>query len=342
MPSLISPELSRVILLLLIVSTHLKWRQLLTSIVPDPYLDEVFHIPQAQAYWNGKWGQWNPKITTPPGLYLFSYAVNSVTSWCSTKDLELGTEDLRFTNFLLLYLLLVALYVWTAVAKREVHHDAVMQREFRIVLFPLFFFFSGLYYTDLLSALTVVVTYVFWSASQKSSGSPTLYQSLHLVSGLAALATRQTNVFWVAVYLGGLQVVKTVKREAGVTRIHDPPMSEAFFEGQSAWTGLVLALIVLDFLITSISIAQNGISILPQLLVDLWPSLALMLSFAAFVLYNGGVVLGTCPSSYLPQRCTDCCRRQVQPHRSSAPASAPLLLPIHRFLLLARPITSRL
>lgn len=340
MPSLISPELSRVILLVLTVSTHLKWRQLLTAIVPEPYLDEVFHIPQAQAYWNGKWGQWDPKITTPPGLYLLSYAVNSVRSRCTTKGFELGTEELRFMNFLLLYWLLLALYLWTAVTKREVHHDAVMQREFSIVLFPLFFFFSGLYYTDLLSALTVVVTYVFWSASQKSSASPALYQSLHLVSGLAALATRQTSVFWVAVYLGGLQLVKTVKREAGITRIHDPPMSEAFFEGQSAWTGLVLALIVVDFLITSISIAQNGISILPQLLVDLWPSLALMLSFAAFILYNGGVVLGTCPDSNLVHLHTDCTRRQIQPHRSSAPTSAPLLLHIHRFLLLAGPVTS--
>ena len=216
-------------------------------------------------------------------------------SWCSKEAFELRTEELRLTNFVLLYLLLVALYVWTAITKREVHHEAVMQREFSVAMFPLFFFFSGLYYTDLLSALTVVVTYVFWSASQRSGDSRALYQALHLVSGLAALATRQTNVFWVAVYLGGLQVVKTVKREAGITRVHDPPMSEAFFEGQSEWTGLELALTGLDFLITSISMAQNGISLLPRLLVDLWPSLALLVSFAAFILYNGGVVLGTCP-----------------------------------------------
>ena len=221
-------------------------------------------------------------------------------SRCSKEGFELGTEELRLTNFVLLYLLLVALYIWTAVTKKKVHHEAVIQREFSVAIFPLFFFFSGLYYTDLLSALTVVVTYVFWSASQRSGDSRALYQALHFVSGLAALATRQTNVFWVAVYLGGLQVVKTVKREAGITRVHDPPMSEAFFEGQSEWTGLELALTVVDFLITCISMAQNGISLLPRLLVDLWPSLALLVSFAAFILYNGGVVLGTCPCSNSP------------------------------------------
>lgn len=33
--------------------------------------DEVFHIPQAQAYCEGKFGIWDDKITTPPGLYVF-------------------------------------------------------------------------------------------------------------------------------------------------------------------------------------------------------------------------------------------------------------------------------
>lgn len=30
--------------------------------------DEPFHIPQVQAYCNGDWSYWDPKITTPPGL----------------------------------------------------------------------------------------------------------------------------------------------------------------------------------------------------------------------------------------------------------------------------------
>ena len=32
--------------------------------------DEPFHVPQAQAYCNGEWSTWDPKITTPPGLYV--------------------------------------------------------------------------------------------------------------------------------------------------------------------------------------------------------------------------------------------------------------------------------
>lgn len=30
--------------------------------------DEVFHIPQAQKYCEGKFLEWDDKITTPPGL----------------------------------------------------------------------------------------------------------------------------------------------------------------------------------------------------------------------------------------------------------------------------------
>ena len=32
--------------------------------------DEPFHVPQAQAYCKGDYWSWDPKITTPPGLYV--------------------------------------------------------------------------------------------------------------------------------------------------------------------------------------------------------------------------------------------------------------------------------
>jgi alpha-1,2-glucosyltransferase len=38
------------------------------SVVKEPYMDEPFHVPQAQAYCAGNWSQWDDKITTPPGL----------------------------------------------------------------------------------------------------------------------------------------------------------------------------------------------------------------------------------------------------------------------------------
>jgi DIE2/ALG10 family len=67
------------------------WLAQVTKYVPEPYLvislsssinlrrrsiikrltplqDEVFHIPQAQAYCRGEFNVWDPKLTTPPGL----------------------------------------------------------------------------------------------------------------------------------------------------------------------------------------------------------------------------------------------------------------------------------
>ena len=65
------------------------WFLLVTAEVLEPYLvshdcisgpidrplstlqDEVFHIRQALAYWHHQWRVWDPKITTPPGLYVY-------------------------------------------------------------------------------------------------------------------------------------------------------------------------------------------------------------------------------------------------------------------------------
>ena len=36
------------------------------SRVSQPYMDEVFHVPQAQAFCEGRWAHWDDKITTLP------------------------------------------------------------------------------------------------------------------------------------------------------------------------------------------------------------------------------------------------------------------------------------
>lgn len=193
----------------------------------------MFHVPQAQAYWQGNWTRWDPKITTPPGLYVFSYLVNSTRDFFY-YNFTPSINEWRAINVFLQYLLIFALYILAAVGRKTVDHHSVLQREFSIIVFPLIFFYSALYYTDLFSIFTVVVAHIFWSASAtctESRRKRTLYQLLHLVAGLVSLSSRQTNIFWVAVYLGGLQVVESVKRNIGASKVHDPPMSEAFFEG---------------------------------------------------------------------------------------------------------------
>lgn len=56
--------------LLFLAVTGLVWQAIVSLWVPEPYLDEFFHIPQAQKYCELRWDEWDDKITTPPGLYV--------------------------------------------------------------------------------------------------------------------------------------------------------------------------------------------------------------------------------------------------------------------------------
>lgn len=210
---------------------HSLWVTAVNSTVPEPYLDEVFHVPQAQAYWAGNWTQWDPKLTTPPGLYVFSHAFNSLSKAISRKEPVQTTEDLRNVSAVLLWLLFVSLRVFRSLRRRD-EMGGILYRELNIMLFPLFFFFSALYYTDLLSALTVMVSYIFWGLGQTTvTSNMVLFRTMHFLSGLFALVTRQTNIFWVAIFLGGLQVVQTV--HLATKSPLSSPVSGAGIEGQS-------------------------------------------------------------------------------------------------------------
>ncbi|KAL2895851.1 Dol-P-Glc:Glc(2)Man(9)GlcNAc(2)-PP-Dol alpha-1 2-glucosyltransferase [Bienertia sinuspersici] len=75
---------------------------LVNRIVPDSYMDEIFHIPQAQQYCKANFKSWDPMITTPPGLYCLSLAhvaslfpgmlllqrISSFSELCSTAILR--------------------------------------------------------------------------------------------------------------------------------------------------------------------------------------------------------------------------------------------------------------
>ena len=52
----------------LFVGLHAAGFAIVTRVAKEPYIDEIFHVPQAQAYCQGHFGYWNDKITTPPGL----------------------------------------------------------------------------------------------------------------------------------------------------------------------------------------------------------------------------------------------------------------------------------
>lgn len=136
------------------------------------------------------------------------------------------------------------------------YHTAI-----NIALFPVIFFFSGLYYTDVASTLVMLVAYRnhLNRVASHSEEPGSLNGLWTVVLGVAALFMRQTNVFWVVVYMGGLEAAHVVKglkpkpvskndtpdfvsenirdsfsfwlRRYAVGDVHDPPVDMAWPDG---------------------------------------------------------------------------------------------------------------
>ncbi|KAG4432984.1 hypothetical protein IFR05_011528 [Cadophora sp. M221] len=298
------------------------WLGHVTKIVREPYLDEVFHIPQAQAYCNGRYEVWDPKLTTPPGLYIFStlYAKISTYGKCSPVVLRSfnvfalimvfsyacdcrallartrsrgSSPELR--NASMAFRMQSWAYAYQRISPDEIH------TALNIALFPLLFFFSGLFYTDVLSTCVVLRVYRLFlerrgAYQNTSKGLIWLY-----LTGIVALWMRQTNIFWVAVFMGGLELVRTID-----TNQTPDPSSEGtphtfkdicvfYFKRYSR--GQIHDVLlkdagVHDFILCTISIVVAAIFRPLLLFTRIWPYIALLASFVGFVVWNGGVVLG--------------------------------------------------
>ncbi|KAH8656226.1 DIE2/ALG10 family-domain-containing protein [Tricladium varicosporioides] len=282
------------------------WQRQASAIVPEPYLDEVFHIPQAQAYCDQQFSVWDPKLTTPPGLYAFAVIFgNILPGGCTASNLRL------FNVFALLATMSFALECRTLITERWKHPSTAIQNwknglissnslhtVVNVALFPPLFFFSGLFYTDILSTCIVVWMYKLFLQGQPGVSGLKIY-----FVGALALTMRQTNIFWVAIFIGGLEAVRTIKANARLLPVPSPiyakPLNlegitsvfKQFSRGQIHDIPLKDAG-VHDFILCAISIAVAVINWPILILTSLAPYIALLLSFGAFVFWNGGVVLG--------------------------------------------------
>ncbi|TWU71054.1 glucosyltransferase [Metarhizium rileyi] len=285
---------------------------MVSETVSEPYLDEIFHIPQAQKYCDGSFLEWDDKITTPPGLYLFSYLLKKAAEaggapWLFSCD----ASSLRVTNVLgLIVLASLALLCRHEIESR--FYEAQSSTHLRVVstysihtalntaLFPLLFFFSGLYYTDVISTAVVVGAYLNHLKRVSRDQSSLVSDLGTILMGISALLMRQTNVFWVVVWMGGLEAVHAVKTlrphhvdqpfmttltdqvkfyawRYSVGDVHDPPLD-------LAWPD--------DMLFTTVSLGIAALCNPVRVARQVWPYISVLFAFASFVAWNGGVVLG--------------------------------------------------
>lgn len=82
---------------------------------------------------------------------------------------------------------------------------------FNVTLFPLLFFFSGLYYTDIASTAAVLLAYRHHLDRVGCERCSILSDLGVVVLGIVTLFFRQTNVFWVVVYMGGAEAIHAIK-----------------------------------------------------------------------------------------------------------------------------------
>lgn len=168
---------------------------LVNRIVPDPYMDEIFHIPQLQEYCKGNFKTWNPMITTPPGLYYLSLAhvaslfpgmffvggASSFSELCSTAILRSINGVLAVISSIIIYEIII--HLRTAIDEKRATLYAVV-----LALYPLHWFFTFLYYTDVASETSVLAMYL-----------ACIKKKYRLSASLGALTVliRQTNIIWV-------------------------------------------------------------------------------------------------------------------------------------------------
>uniref|UniRef100_A0A8D0HN92 Dol-P-Glc:Glc(2)Man(9)GlcNAc(2)-PP-Dol alpha-1,2-glucosyltransferase n=1 Tax=Sphenodon punctatus TaxID=8508 RepID=A0A8D0HN92_SPHPU len=243
-----------------------------------PYMDEAFHVPQAQAYCEGRFGQWDPMITTLPGLYLVSVGIVKPAVWllgwsgsvvCSTGMLRFINLLFSVGNFYLLYLLLC-----------KIHHKNKAVSSFQRILstvtlatFPTLYFFTFLYYTDTGSVFFTLFEYLMCLYGHHKTSA---------LLGFCGFMFCQTNIVWTLFCSG--TVISQKLSEAWKTELLKKKE-----ERRSSINGSFSELIkVLQFLAGYIMSLKN----LTMLIILTWPYILLVTVFFAFVVLNGGIVVG--------------------------------------------------
>ncbi|XP_071448326.1 dol-P-Glc:Glc(2)Man(9)GlcNAc(2)-PP-Dol alpha-1,2-glucosyltransferase [Hetaerina americana] len=236
---------------------------------PTPYLDEVFHIPQANKYCNGSFTEWDPKITTLPGLYIFSIGFLKPFSWILNRD-YCTTYGLRFTNLLfsIANLILVIGIRHKILECGKKFPVQLLWGSLNLALFPVLYFFTFLYYTDQISTLLVLLMYRLYLGQNFNCSA---------LAGLISVICRQTNIIWVAFFAIQLGLESL---EAHLLRIQKKKDSRKYLENlMFFFSGLlreprVHMTLVKDLIKKEAGYVMTGVS------------------FLAFLWVNKGIVVG--------------------------------------------------
>ncbi|KAF4079619.1 hypothetical protein AMELA_G00180100 [Ameiurus melas] len=240
----------------------------------ESYMDEIFHVPQAQKYCEGKFTEWDPMITTLPGLYLLSVGVIKPVMWlvgwtgtavCSSAMLRFINVLFNCGNLYILYLLICRIHPKDksrATGRRVLSAISLSS-------FPVLYFFTFLYYTDAGSTFFTLFAYLMC-----------LYRC-HKASallGICSILFRQTNIIWVA-FCAGTVVTQKMDEAWRVDQ------SKKRDEKSASQISLQrLAHFLPKYLTSPVNIKS--------VILSTWPYGVVALGFIVFVVLNAGIVVG--------------------------------------------------
>nr|CAD7457287.1 unnamed protein product [Timema tahoe] len=201
-------------------------------------------------------GDWDPKITTLPGLYLLSVGALTPLTAVLGRDL-CNVYFLRFTNLVGCFINFYILYG----IQQKLHpgkKEIGLLSAFNLATFPLIYFFTFLYYTDTVSTSLVLLMYLFHLYG---------HNFLSAASGFIAVIVRQTNIIWVGFIL--LKIVENVLKDKAIAykRKVTPPTlrSSKYFQIliltiQQSWKSgfSSFSALIVDILHESLQIPQSS------------------------------------------------------------------------------------
>ncbi|XP_069971398.1 dol-P-Glc:Glc(2)Man(9)GlcNAc(2)-PP-Dol alpha-1,2-glucosyltransferase [Penaeus vannamei] len=236
------------------------------TVQPKPFIDEAFHIPQAQKYCQGNFEEWDPKITTLPGLYLFSIGLNGPVAKVLGRDL-CDVFSLRITNLVATAFLLSTIHkLLVYLHGNKVDNWKLILSAVNLSLLPVLYWFTFLYYTDVLSTLVVMVMILLHLHQ-----APTMAAAM----GVVAVMMRQTNVIWV-----GFLCVLIASDTLGARVLKGPINTLSDVKS------------VLRKLKKTATKPYRLAEVLADVVVDSFCYVLVLIAFSVFVSYNGSIVLG--------------------------------------------------
>ncbi|XP_033106523.1 putative Dol-P-Glc:Glc(2)Man(9)GlcNAc(2)-PP-Dol alpha-1,2-glucosyltransferase isoform X2 [Anneissia japonica] len=214
---------------------------------------------------------WDPMITTLPGLYIMSVILLKPISYLTKIDVNdichiafLRATNIIFTvgNIWLLYCLQKRINKY----EKNVSTSRYVMTSVNLMTFPLLYFFTFLYYTDVASTFFVLLMYLRY------------LEERHIPSafyGACAMMFRQTNIIWV-VFVAGIVVAREVEKNTKL---------EMYISHSLVIQSITTA-------VKSVLIHLYKVPNVMFLLILLSPYLFLMFGFAVFIYMNNGIVVG--------------------------------------------------